>query len=175
MANLATELKEENTSLKHKVSNLRKHAEAGVNSVVSGALAAGTGAALGLAAAYNEDKPGELQEVQGVPVSAIAGAIAHLLAISTKKSHMADHFRAVGNGALAVASFEYMKIKGKEWKEEDGAGGYSPMAKGRRMTSAVSETVGRLTSAERVHDAGSRLPVQVGEYRLDFLDSLYLP
>lgn len=150
--------------LRSKLKNVREHAERAATSVVSGAIAAGTGAAIGLAAAYNEEKPGEVQEVSGVPITVVVGFLGNMLAMTTKKEHMSEYFRSAGNAGFAIAAFDYMKVKGQEWKNDEATGGHTPMTSVRRIGNAVGTTVHRLDGGQRVTDSASRLPVAMGDY-----------
>lgn len=131
-----SEVKGENLELKGKIKNLREGAERTVDSVTTAVLAAGTGAALGWMAQKNEDAPGEEKEYSGIKPSAAVAVLGHIMAITTKKQRYAESFRAVGNAALGVASFNFAKEKTKQWDEEDGDGSSDDTTKGRARRAA---------------------------------------
>ena len=161
-----SQVKEEVVSLKSRLKGMRHAAEKGIDGAMSAAAGVGTGAALGLAAAYNSDKPGEIPEVSDVPISVVGAVVAYAMAMTTKKDRYQRVFESAGAAAAGVASFQYFVVKGKEWKEDDetdekkeGINGRSPVARTGRVAGAYSQTIHRIS--DRMSGAPistSRLP-----------------
>lgn len=114
------EVKEENAGLKQKLTGLKKHAERGMQSAVSAFVSGATGAVLGIACATNDDAPGEMPEYQGAPLSGLAAIAGHAFSMMTKKEGMAQHFRDVGNAALAIASKDFVQKNWDSWNKDEG-------------------------------------------------------
>lgn len=147
-----SEVEGQNADLKSRLKGLRKTAEKGMTSAVSAAVAGGTGFALGLAAAYNQDQKGKMPTVSDVPYSVVAAVLAMGFSMTTKSESAAEHFRSAGNAALGIAAYEFGKEKGKEWEEEDdGTSSDTTKGRARQLTRGVRGAVDRMTGHTSDH------------------------
>ena len=145
---------EQVAQLKGRLASLKEKGEEGIKSVMGAAAAGGTGAILGAMVGYSDD--GKMPEVGGVPAPAVAGIVAHLVAMSSKSKYN-QTFRDMGNGALAVAAYDYMKEKSAEWKAEEKEGKTDGVSGRVRQLGAATRTAVESLSGDV---EGSRLPVR---------------
>ena len=146
------EVKEENAGLRHKLVGLKKHAERGMQSAVSAFVSGVTGGVLGIACATNDDKPGEMPEYQGAPLSGLLAITGHALSMMTKKEHLAQNFRDVGNAALAVASKDFVQANWDNWNKDDNKDGGGARNAARRYNRAFRGAVDRM-HGDHGHDS----------------------
>lgn len=141
--------------LRGRLRSLKEAGEEGIKSVIGAGVASGTGAIFGAMVGYSDDQ--KMPEVGGIPAPAVAGIVGHLVAMSGKSKYN-QVFRDSANAALAIATYDFMKEKSYEWKQEEKNGKTDGVSgRARQLGSAVASSVENLSSRVEGRDS---LPVR---------------
>lgn len=146
---------------KSAISNLRKQGEKAMVTAMHTAEATGTAFALGAYKGYHGEA-----KIMDVDAALVVGIIAHAAALSGAGSESMDsHFSAIGDGALAVAAYNFGQEKGTSWKDEKDKTGEIGDARG--ISKALGAAEQAILRADRAAADQTGAPDGLRVYSLD--------